>query len=331
LILQSLDELDGELSRGEFQPVYLVLGPEQYQCNQAVALLKKKMVSPETMAFDYREFEAGKDPVDEIIGAANTFPMIAKRKVVFVDQVQQFKDSEQDLILEAINGLPRRSTLILATEDLDHRKKFYKKIRDECCVAEFPKLKGVALEKWAEAYVRREGYRISSSAVSKIVDLAGSGLQNLAMELDKLLLYCGSSKTVPDSAVDDLVRESRQQSIFELIGALGRRDRSSALKSLANLLSMGEHPLVVITMMARHCRQVMIAQECLQQGKPAREIGSAAQIPPFMLELFLRQARSADSGSVRQMYVKLAEIDRRLKSSAADGRMLLESLVCALI
>ncbi len=194
--------------------------------------------------------------------------MIGTHKVVLVNQVERLKDSEQDLILDAIRDLSRRSMLILAAEDLDHRRKFYKTFRDEHCVAEFPKLKGAALEEWAEAFVQKQGYRISASAIRKIVELAGSDLQNLAMELEKLLLYSGPSQNVPDNAVDELVRGSRQQSIFELINAVGRHDRSGALRSLSNLLSMGEHPLVVVAMMARHCRQVMIAQEHIRSWQP---------------------------------------------------------------
>ncbi len=319
------------MDKGEFRPVYLVTGQEQYLCRQAISLLKSKALPSEALAFDFAEFIAGEIPIDEIFASANTFPMIGRRKVVLVNHVERLKDTEQDFILEAIPVLSRRSTLILAAEDLDHRRRFYKALHKEHCVAEFPKLKGVALEGWTDAFVRKQGYRISSSAIRKIVELAGSDLQNLAMELDKLILYSGLSKTVPDSAVDELVRGSRQQSIFELISAVGRRDRSGALKSLSNLLGMGEHPLVVVAMMARHCRQVMIAQEHFVRGSPAQEIGSAAQIPPFLLDQFLRQARSADSGAIRQMFVRLAEIDLRLKSSAADGRMLLEGLICALV
>jgi DNA polymerase-3 subunit delta len=148
--------------------------------------------------------------------------------------------------------------------------------------------------------------------------------------LEKLILYAGKEKSISDGAIEDLVRASRQHGIFELIGALARRDRSGALRSLANLLSMGEHPLVVVAMIARHCRQILIAKEHLLQGGNEREIGAAAQIPPFLLDQFLRQARAADSAEVQRMYIQLAEIDRRLKSSSGDGRMLLERLICSL-
>jgi DNA polymerase III subunit delta len=331
LILQSLEGLERELKAQTFRSVYLILGPEEYQCRQAIDLLKQHLLNPESLAFDYSEFIAGEAPVNQVIEAVNTFPMISHRRVVLVTQGHKLKDVEQDSLLNSIKSFSPRGTLIIFAEEMDRRKKFYKMLRDATCVAEFPYLKGVALERWAEAFAKNKGYRISAAAIKTLVDLAGTDLQSLAMELEKVLLFAGSNRQVPDSAVDDLVKESRQQSIFDLINAVGRRDRSGALKYLANLAGMGEHPLMIVTMLARHCRQVIIAQEGLQESLPLAAIGSAAKIPPFILDQFLRQARSANPDSVRKMFVRLAEIDRQLKSSAADGRMLLECLICALV
>jgi DNA polymerase-3 subunit delta len=144
-------------------------------------------------------------------------------------------------------------------------------------------------------------------------------------------LYAGTEKTISDVAVNELVGTSRQQGIFDLIGAVGKRDRNASLRSLANLLSMGEHPLVIVTMLVRHCRQVLIAKEYLERGAAAREIAGAAQIPAFILDMFLRQVRAVDGATIRQMYIQLADMDRKLKSSPADGRILLERIICALV
>ncbi len=331
MILQSLEELGRSLKGDSLQSVYVLLGPEQYQCRKAIKLLKQKVLSPESMAFDYAEFAAGDAPLDEIIEALNTFPMLSKRKLVLLTDADKLKDSEQEKLLDSLKNLSPRSMLILLAEDLDRRKRFYKTLRDTACIAHFAKLKGFALERWVETFVRNRGYRISSVTTKKIVDLAGTDLQTLANEIEKLLLYAGESKDVSDAAVEDLIHGSRQNSIFELIAAMGRRDRGAALRLLANLLNMGEHPLVVVTMMARHCRQVLIAKDHLLQGSTSRDIGIAAQIPAFILDQFVSQARSADSAAVQMMMMGLAEIDRRLKSSSADGRMLLERLICSLV
>jgi DNA polymerase III subunit delta len=328
--VQSLEELESDL-QNELRPVYLVLGPEHYHCRLALSLLKQHALSPGAEAFDYSEFDAGNASAADIMEAAGTFPMISKRRLVLATNVEKLKDADQDALLNSLQNLSRRSMLVLFAEELDHRKRFYKTIRDRNCVAEFPKLKGIALERWAEAFIRKQGYRTSPATIKRIVELVGADLQTLASELEKLMLSSGKEKEISSRALDDLVQASRQQGIFELINAMGQRDRVGSLKSLANLLSMGEHPLKVVTMMARHCRQILIAKEGLQKGNDAREIGSAAQIPPFILDQFLRQARTVDAASVQEMYIRLAAIDKRLKSSSLDGRMMLESLICSLV
>jgi DNA polymerase-3 subunit delta len=330
VILQSLEELERDL-KSDLRSVYLVLGPERYLCRSAIALLKKHALSPDSEAFDYSEFSAGDASVDEIMEAAGTFPMISKRRLVLVVEVEQLKESDQAKLLDSLNNLSKRGMLVLFSENLDHRKKFYKTLRDKHCVAEFPKLKGLALERWAEAFLRKQGYRTDASAIKRIVELVGSDLQTLASELEKLMLCSGKEKDIPRAAIDDLVRASRQHGIFELINAIEKRDRVGALKFLSNLLSMGEHPLVIITMMARHCRQVLIAKEGLLKGLRPQEIASTAQIPPFILDQFLHQARSIDSASIQNMYVRLASIDKHLKSTSLDGRTMIESLICALV
>jgi DNA polymerase III delta subunit len=94
---------------------------------------------------------------------------------------------------------------------------------------------------------------------------------------------------------------------------------------------MGEHPLVIVTMLARHCRQTLIAIEGLQERKNPHVIASEAQIPPFVLDQFLAGARAVNPDKVKDMYVRIAAIDRQLKSSSLDGRALLEGLICEFI
>ena len=330
MIVQSLEELESDLRNG-LRPVYLVLGPETYLCRMAVASLKKQALSPDSAAFDYSEFAAGEATVDEIMHSAGTFPMMSKRRMVLLTDAEKLKAAEQEALLGALGNLSPKSMLVLVADTLDHRIRFYKTLRDTACVAEFPKLKGIAMEKWADAFLRRQGYRASSATIKMIVELGGADLQSLASELEKLMLSAGKEKTIPDSAIEDLVHASRQRGIFELINAVSQSNRAGALKCLANLLETGEHPLVVVTMMARHCRQILIAKEGLLRGDAARDIGSAAQISAYFLDSFLRQARAADAASVQEMYVRIAAIDKKIKSSSLDERMMLEGLICALV
>jgi DNA polymerase-3 subunit delta len=195
---------------------------------------------------------------------------------------------------------------------------------------EFPKLKSFELQRWAEDFIRNQGYRISSDSIRKLVDLAGSDVQSLANETEKMLIYCAGQKTIPDSAVDESIGASRHHSIFELTDALGRQDRKKALRLLGNLLDFDENAQYITTMMTRHFRQILIAKELLKQGRDSREIGTAAQIPGFMLDAFIRQVRAIDERVAERMYVRLADADFKLKSIGVKPRLIFEHLICAL-
>ena len=95
------------------------------------------------MAFDYAEFSAGDVSVDQILEAANTFPMLSKKRLVLISEADKLKDADQDALLDALNRLSPRCVLVFFAEEFDHRKKFYRVMREKYCVAEFPKLKGM--------------------------------------------------------------------------------------------------------------------------------------------------------------------------------------------
>lgn len=296
----------------------------------AISLLKDKVVAPETLTFNFVERSAREADAVKILSEANTFPLMSPRRLVIVTDVNELQPSDQETLAAYAASPQDKTVLVLIAAELDRRTGFYRRLADCASVIEFSKLKGAALERWAETYVSRRGLRIDPSGLRKLVDLAGSDLLTLANEIEKLILYTGKGKEIQEATVDLLVPAFRRHGIFELTAAMGRRDRKSALRLLGNLLETGEPPLMIVTMMARHFRQVIIAKELLAEGRQAREIGRATQVPEFVLPDFLRQVKSMELEMARNLYQWLARIDRSVKSSSPDVRMLLEHLVCTL-
>lgn len=310
--------------------MYLFLGQEEYLLRQGISLLKEKTVAAEAQAFNVIACSARDVDAARIVAEANTFPMMSPRRLVMVTDVQELPVEGHEAIAAYAAAPQAKTILALIAPDLDRRTSFYKRLAECACVVEFVKLKGAALERWAENLISRRGYSITPSALRKLVDLAGSDLLTVAGEIEKLILYAGNEKQIRDSTVDLLVPASRQRGIFELTATLGRRDQKNALRLLGNLLESGEPALMLVTMMARHFRQLIIAKELLAEGRQAREVGRVAQVPDFVLAEFLRHAQAIEAETARKMYRRLARIDHSLKSSRSDERMLLEQLICSL-
>jgi DNA polymerase III subunit delta len=330
LILHAIDELDRELQIHSESNIFLVTGSEEYLCRQALYLIQHRVVSEAVRAFDYSEFDAREASPGEIREAANTFPMISKRRLVVVVGVDKLNEANESALLELLPDLSKKTVLVFLAPELDKRKHFYKQLMAKVCIVEFSQLKTNELERWAQEYIRKQGIRISSSALKEIVDLAGSDLQSLANEIDKLILYAGKDKSIPDSAISLMLSGSRQHKIFDLTDALGARNTRRALELLQNILDMGEHPLVVVNTMARQFRQLLIVKDLLDKGTPTDQIRAALQVQAFIADKLLRQARSIETKLAKQMYLRLADADLKFKSSRADHRMILESLICNL-
>jgi DNA polymerase-3 subunit delta len=329
LILDSLDELETELKAHKISRIYLILGPEQYLCRQALRMIRQKLISPETAAFNYSELNAESDSIENILAAVNTFPMMAPLRIVLLTNLAKLEKEQQERLCKYFANPCSKSVLILSDNELDRRTGLFRVLKEHACILEFPKLKGYELERWAAEHIRKRGLKISSVSIKKLVDLAGSDLQVLVNEIEKLLLFSGKGQSIADSDIDSLVGNSRQHGIFELISALGKNDRIGALKHLNSLLDAGERPLMIVSMMARHLRQVLIAKDILNQGGDMRDVASAAQVPNFLLNDFIGQARRMSAEAAGKMYLRLAESDLRFKSSSISERVLLETLICS--
>lgn len=322
--------LEQELARGRLSAVYLVLGPEAFLARQAIDVLKRHIVTPDLAAFNMSEFDAASSPMIEIVGAARTLPMMSPRRLVLVNNLQLAPEEERESLLEYLANPCDRCVLVLTAPDLDKRTGFFRTLRQNAQVLEHPKLKGLALERWVTGHMKSHGYTAAPGVVRRLLDAVGTDLQTLANEMEKLALHTGEGRSITVEAIDELAGASRQRGIFELTDMLGKRDVKSALRVLASLLNAGEAPLMIVTMMARHYRQVLIVKEMMEGRSKPSEISETAQVPGFLLDDFIRQARSIDRETARRMYLKLAETDRRFKSTSADHRMVLESLVCSL-
>ncbi len=323
-------DLESDARKGAFRAVYLLLGPETYLRRQTLLFFKSSILDAASASFNYSEYSFRTDTIQMALISAQTFPFAARFRLVVATDLENLDSNSQDEMVQYLKNPSPKTVLVLEAEELDKRTVFFRSLREKAAVIEFPKIKRADMQRWCESHIRSQGYKISPGALKKLVDLAGSDLQSLAAEAEKLILFAGEGRVIPDAAVENLVQVSVQQSIFELSRTIANRDRAAGLKLLAVLLESGESPIGILALIARHFRQLIIAKELLGAGREFAEIGAATQVPAFALEEFLRQAKGFNADQARRIYIKLSDLDRRMKSSRGDPKMLLENLICTI-
>ena len=121
--------------------------------------------------------------------------------------------------------------------------------------------------------------------------------------------------------------DTRIESVFDLTDALGKGDRSTALKLLDRLLAEGQAPLMILAMMTRHFRQMWKISELTAQKVPQNELPKKVGASPYFLKGLMQQSRRFTRQDYRQLFNLFLATDLALKSSGGEPKAHLEVLV----
>jgi DNA polymerase-3 subunit delta len=231
-------------------------------------------------------------------------------------------------LAECIPSLPDTTLLVvLVPDELKADHPLMQAARRHGKSHVFAKPTGAQLTDWLTRRARAQGRRISPEAARMLVESLGDDLRMLASEIDKLGTYVGEGGEISADDVRALTPVARQSKVFDLTDALARRDTSTALALLHELLANGESPLGIVALTAFQTRSLMQVKLLSDRGMPAYQIASAAGIAPFVVEKSLRLARRFTFAQLEAAHRTLLEIDTSLKRSRMTPELALDLLV----
>lgn len=231
-------------------------------------------------------------------------------------------------LAEYIPSLPETTLLVaLVPDELKADHPLMQAARRHGKSHVFAKPTGTQLTDWVTRRARAQQRRITPEAARMLVESLGDDLRMLASEIDKLGTYVGEGGEIGPEDIRALTPVARQSKVFDLTDALARRDTSTALVLLHELLASGESPLGIVALTAFQTRSLMQVKLLSDRGMPAHQIASAAGIAPFVVEKSLRLARRFTFAQLEAAHRTLLEIDTSLKRSRMTPELALDLLV----
>jgi DNA polymerase-3 subunit delta len=194
----------------------------------------------------------------------------------------------------------------------------------------FPLPKETELVGWIQNRVRGSKGKISGEAAGLLAMLTGRDLRLLDQEIDKLLTYVGGERQVSADDVRTLVSRARETNIFDLVDCVGRRETARALQWLHYLLEQGEHPLQILTMLARQVRILIQVSELRKQGLVLPGIASQLALHPYVAGKVIDQAQKFDMTQLEAAHQRLVETDWAIKTGKMEETLALDLLVVGL-
>lgn len=306
--------------------VLLIDGEASVLVDGRVTALIDEALGPSARDFNFQSMTAGEVSEDLIRNAAETLPVFAQRRVVYV------KDADR-LNLEALSDYlqkPNPSTcLIVRALRFDGRSGPYKRAKKAGYTERYDNPKERDMPAQVESRARQMGVNITAEAARAVVSAVGADLGAAWQALELLSLYMTDPKQpIRASDVAEVVSLTREASIFDMVDAIGRRDRQKVLDGLFGLIRRnGQHPLQILSMIARQYRLLVSCRAALDSRWPESRVASELKLPPFVLKKLMQQARSYDLETLTQNLNRVVEADQAMKGGALNPERALERLL----
>ncbi len=323
----SLRDLQNLIQAGPLPGLILLHGQEPYFIEEGVRAVLEATVLPENRDFNLSRFQGREFKAMEVVEQARTFPVFAERRLVLIKNIHEASTDQLDGLLAYVEDSVPETVLLLTAEKIDARRKLFQILKKTGTVIEFKKIYDNQLPSFVRELASSLKITLTGGGLKLFCKRVGTNLVEVRGELEKLAGYLGERDLADENDVAAIVSDTRIESIFDLTDVLGQGDRATTLVLLDRLLAEGQAPLMVLSMMTRHFRQMWKIRELTAQKVPQSELPRRVGVSPYFLKGLMQQAGRFDTGQYRQIFELFLATDLALKSSGSEPKMHLEKLV----
>ncbi len=343
-------QLLARAQKGALPPVVLLLGPEAYE-----RLRLKQAVLAAFPEEAVTRHDLSENALAEIIDDARSLSLFSADRLLWVTNAEaalprgRAADDAGEEGTVAGNAGPLNEyvkdptpgvALIFEASRFDFEgddkrrqdrvRKFFAAVPE---VVELRRFSGADARHEAESLARRAGFRVDAAALDLLVEALGGDMARIAVEIEKLALFAGSRQVGVDD-ITALVPDARATTVFALVNALGRRDRTRALEILDTLTREGEYLPLALAFLSTQFRMALSAREAgLKSAPQIQSHFSRSGVPVWgsradqIYQTMTRFSKAQLERAVNLIY----EADRGLRDARPDDRIVMEQFILRLV
>ena len=317
--------LNQDIKDRQFKPVYLLFGEEAFLKKSYKNRLKEAMVGDDTMNF--HQFEGKGVDLKEIISLADTMPFFGERRLILIEDSGLFKGSGAEALVEYLPQMPDTTCLLFVESEVDKRSRMYKKVKELGYGADMVRQDARQLSSWAGGILAREGKKITGHTMELFLSKTGDDMENIRMELDKLISYTLGREVITDQDVEEICANRVTNKIFDMVAAIVSGKTRAAMDLYEDLLTLREPPMRILFLIARQFNQVLQVKELMAQGMDRSRIASSLKLQPFVVGKIMPQARSFTREQILSRVELCVDCEEAVKTGRLGERLAVELLI----
>lgn len=317
--------LSQDIKEHKFKPVYLLFGEEAFLKKSYKNQMKQAMVGDDTMNF--HQFEGKGLDLKEVISLADTMPFFGERRLILMEDTGLFKSAGAEALVEYLPQMPDTTCLLFVESEVDKRSKLYKKVKSLGYAAEMARQDTRQLSSWAGGILAKEGKKITGRTMELFLSKTGDDMENIRMELEKLISYTMGRDVITDQDVEEICTTRVANKIFEMVAAISGRKTRQAMDLYEDLLTLKEPPMRILFLIGRQFNQILQVKELMNQGMDRGTIASSLKMQPFVVGKVMPQARTFSREQILSYVTLCVDAEESVKTGRLDDRLAVELLI----
>ncbi|HHT9129658.1 MAG TPA: DNA polymerase III subunit gamma/tau [Candidatus Brocadiaceae bacterium] len=204
----------------------------------------------------------GIDEVRDIRQNVGYAPSRSRYKIYIIDEVHMLTREAFNALLKTLEEPPAHVKFIFATTAVN---RLPETVQSRCQRFDFKNISVQDIEKRLLYICKAEGVQVEPSALHMIARYARGGLRDSQSVLDQLLSFCKDKISPAD--VHFVLGSVDEDKILGLFDSFVKKDVSTALKIINDVLSEGKTPGEFVDQVLSCMRDLLIFSSCGQEAK----------------------------------------------------------------
>ncbi|MFC5195931.1 DNA polymerase III subunit delta [Bizionia hallyeonensis] len=318
--MDEVKQLVSDIKKRNFKPIYFLMGEEPYYIDKVSDYIQETVLTEDERGFNQMVLYGRDVTIDEIVGNAKRFPMMAEYQVIIVKEAQDLSRTIENLVEYAKN--PQPSTILVFNykyKTIDKRKSLYKALNKTALVFESKKLYDNQVPSWINKVLAGKNYSITPKGAQMLTEFLGTDLSKISNELDKLRIVLPEGTQITPELIEVNIGISKDYNNFELHKAIGYRDVVKANKIINYF---GENPKdnpMVLTVGFLYTYFSRVLHLHGLKDKSSRNVAAALKISPYFTEEYIVAARNYPMKKVSAIISDLRVFDVKGKGVGANA------------
>lgn len=320
-----MKSIQNDIRENNFKHVYLLYGEERYLKKQYTDRLRHALCGggDEMNAHSY---DGKSVTVEELIDLAETLPFLAERRVIFISNSGLFSSGGEKLA--AYLESPCETSFFVFTEnEIDKRSRLFKTVLAQGRAVEFTAQDEQTLKQWIARTLGKEGKKITENTAQLFLQKVGTDMENIRMELEKLICYAYDREIITSEDVDAICTNRISNHIFDMINAIADGRRQKALQLYYDLLALKESPMYILSLIARQYNLLLQVKELRSRGYDSKAIAPKVGLSPFVTGKYVSQSGRFKTASLRSALEQCAAAEEAVKNGRMNDVMSVELLI----